>query len=134
MSDPIPSKEEPVKPLSEEAPIVQEIVKHVRKSKRIEVTLLRLMLRELRKIRRLNDGGLHAAEALGRPRPIHPRHRRRLVSARDAAEALSIELIDLVELGEEARQILDEEKRARVDVPREREGRTFRVRRSHLDR
>jgi hypothetical protein len=97
--------------------------------------LLRRILRELQMIRRLNDGGLHAAEALGRPRPMHPRRRRRLVWAKDAADTLGVDLIDLVEIGEEARAILGtpEGKATRIDG-RPREGRTFRVRRSPEDR
>jgi len=90
--------------------------------------ILRRILNELKAIRRLNDGGHHASEALGCPRPR--RTHRDFVSAREAAAALGVELVDLVELGKEAQEILDREKRAGISKPREREGRTFRVRRS----
>ena len=92
--------------------------------------ILRHILSEVRAIRRQGDGS-------SLPRR-NGKLDRAVLSAEDAAFALRIELQDLVELGEEARKILANERRDRIsERRRDREGRTgrmFHVRRDHEDR
>jgi hypothetical protein len=89
--------------------------------------LLRAILRELRRIRRqdslvVKSPSLHRPHRLRRPFSI--------VTVQIAAEELGLTKEDLVELGDEARKVLDREKR---DI-RPHEGRTYRVREDREDR